>query len=204
MTTPPTLSAAVIESGRLVLRKVRDTDREGIVEVLTDPEVRAYLGGPGRREDVEQFLDRAGTADTTAAVGSYVIADRQADRFADFLVLSRHPAAVPGMSPARAGNWSCPTCCGATPGAPGWRSRPRRPRCAPPPLNCPTSRYWSSPRPLTAARAGWPTGWVSGGRHLRGVRRAADPRRGFAGLVPGSMTDERANQRGVSPGMPRG
>jgi hypothetical protein len=41
MTTPPTLSAAVIESGRLVLRKARDTDREGIVEVLTDPEVRA-------------------------------------------------------------------------------------------------------------------------------------------------------------------
>jgi hypothetical protein len=47
MTTPPGLSAAVIESGRLVLRKARDTECEGIVEVLTDPEVREYLGGPG-------------------------------------------------------------------------------------------------------------------------------------------------------------
>ncbi len=46
MTTLPTLSATAIESDRVVLRKARDADREGIVEVLTDPEVRAYLGGP--------------------------------------------------------------------------------------------------------------------------------------------------------------
>jgi len=50
MTTPPNLPAAVIESGRPVLRKARDTDREGIVEVLTDPEVRSYLGGPRRNQ----------------------------------------------------------------------------------------------------------------------------------------------------------
>jgi hypothetical protein len=41
----------------LVLRKPNGTDRAGIVEVLTDPEVRPYLGGPSRREDVERFLD---------------------------------------------------------------------------------------------------------------------------------------------------
>lgn len=70
MTTLPTLSAAVIESGRVVLRKARDADREGIVEVMTDPEVRAYLGGPRPREAVEQFLDTAGAAGATAAVGS--------------------------------------------------------------------------------------------------------------------------------------
>jgi hypothetical protein len=62
MTTLPTLSAPVIESDRVVLRKARDTDRKGIVEVMTDPEVRTYLGGPRPREAVEQFLDAAGTA----------------------------------------------------------------------------------------------------------------------------------------------
>ncbi len=62
MTTLPTLSAPVIESDRVVPRKARDTDRKGIVEVMTDPEVRTYLGGPRPREAVEQFFDAAGTA----------------------------------------------------------------------------------------------------------------------------------------------
>jgi RimJ/RimL family protein N-acetyltransferase len=96
MTTLPTLSATVIESDRVVLRKARDTDREGIVEVLTDPEVRAYLGGPRPREGVEQFLDQAGAASTTAAAGSYVIADRQGDRFVGILGLGRRAAGRPG------------------------------------------------------------------------------------------------------------
>jgi RimJ/RimL family protein N-acetyltransferase len=95
VTTPPTLSAA-IESDRLVLRKARDTDREGIIEVLTDPEVRAYLGGPRPRKGVEQFLDQAGTAGATAAAGSYIIADRQTDRLAGTLGLSRRAADRPG------------------------------------------------------------------------------------------------------------
>jgi RimJ/RimL family protein N-acetyltransferase len=96
MTTPTTLSAAVIQSDRLLLRKARDTDREGIVEVLTDPEVRAYLGGPRPREDVERFLDQAGTAAATAADGGYVIADRQTDQFLGILGLGRREAGRPG------------------------------------------------------------------------------------------------------------
>lgn len=94
MTTPPALSPTVIESDRLVLRKARDTDRDGIIEVFTDPEVRAHLGGP--RQGVEQSLDQAGTASITAAAGSYVIADRQTDRFIGILGLSRRPPARPG------------------------------------------------------------------------------------------------------------
>jgi hypothetical protein len=116
MTTPPGLSAAVIESGRVVLRKAGDTDREGIVEVLTDPGMRAYLGGPRRREDVEKFLDQAGPAAATAAAGSYVIADRQADGSSAFWSSAAARPTVPDISPARAGNWNCPMCCGATPG----------------------------------------------------------------------------------------
>ncbi len=96
MTSPPTLSAAVIESDRLVLRKARASDREGIVEVLTDPEVRSFLGGPRSREGVEQFLDQAGVSRTTAAAGSYVIADRQTDRFVGVLELGRRAVDRPG------------------------------------------------------------------------------------------------------------
>ena len=96
MTTLPTLSAAAIESERVVLRKARDTDREGLVEVFTDPEVRAYLGGPRPRAVVEQFLDQTGTASTTALAGSYVIADRQTDRFIGILALARRAADRPG------------------------------------------------------------------------------------------------------------
>lgn len=96
MTSLPDLSAPVIESDRVVLRKARDADREGIVEVMTDPEVRAYLGGPRAREGVEQFLDAAGTASATAAAGSYVIADGQTDRFVGFLVVDRRAAGRPG------------------------------------------------------------------------------------------------------------
>lgn len=96
MTTLPTLAAPVIESGRVVLRKARDADREGFVEVLTDPGVRAYLGGPRPREDVDRFLDRAGMTSTTAAAGSYVIADRQTDRFVGLLGLGRRAADRPG------------------------------------------------------------------------------------------------------------
>ncbi|WP_020416695.1 GNAT family N-acetyltransferase [Amycolatopsis sp. ATCC 39116] len=94
--TTPTLSAAIIESDRLVLRKARDADREGFVEVFTDPEVRAHLGGPRPRADVERFLDQAGAAATTAEPGSYVIADKQTDRFVGVLGLAPRAAGRPG------------------------------------------------------------------------------------------------------------
>jgi RimJ/RimL family protein N-acetyltransferase len=96
MTTLPTLSAPVIESDRVVLRMARDTDREGIIEVMTDPEVRTYLGGPRPRETVERFLDAAGTAGATAEAGSYVIADGQTGQFIGTLRLDRRAADRPG------------------------------------------------------------------------------------------------------------
>ena len=52
-----------------MLRKARDADRERTVEVLTDAEVRTYLGRPRRRANTERFLDQAGTADTTTGGG---------------------------------------------------------------------------------------------------------------------------------------
>ncbi|MBP2327738.1 RimJ/RimL family protein N-acetyltransferase [Kibdelosporangium banguiense] len=87
------LSADVIESDRLVLRKMRDTDREGLIEVFTDPEVRAYLGGPRPRSAVEQFLDQFGAA---ALPGGYIIADKQTDEFVGMLGFSPRAADLPG------------------------------------------------------------------------------------------------------------
>jgi RimJ/RimL family protein N-acetyltransferase len=143
MTTLPTMSAEGVESDRLVLRKAQDADREGLIEIFTDPEVRAYLGGPRPREDVERFLDSVGTVNTTALPGSYVIADRQTDRLVGILGLGRRPADHPGHVTPEGGSWSCPTCCGGTRGGQGWRSRPPRPRCVSPQGNCPTNLSWS-------------------------------------------------------------
>lgn len=85
-----------IESQRLRLRKACGADREGLVEVLTDPEIRHYLGGPRPREDVERFFDSAGAAAATAAPGSYVIADKPTDRLLGILGLSPRAAGKPG------------------------------------------------------------------------------------------------------------
>ncbi|MER6563465.1 hypothetical protein ABT300_38225, partial [Streptomyces sp. NPDC001027] len=44
MTPLPTLSAAEIGTDRLRLRRAHDADIDGLVELLTDPQVRAHLG----------------------------------------------------------------------------------------------------------------------------------------------------------------
>jgi RimJ/RimL family protein N-acetyltransferase len=96
MSRLPTLSATEVPSERLLLRKAHDADREGFVELLTDPEVRAYLGGPRPRSDVEQHLDAVGTATATSTPGSYVIADNTTNRLLGTLMLDRRPADRPG------------------------------------------------------------------------------------------------------------
>lgn len=96
MTALLTLTATEIESDRLILRKAQDADREGLVEIFTDAEVRAHLGGVRPRKDVEQFLDSVGTSSTTALPGSYVIADKSTNRLIGFLGLGRRPADRPG------------------------------------------------------------------------------------------------------------
>lgn len=91
-----TLSAVVIESDRVVLRKAQHSDHEGVVEVFTDPEVRAHLGGLRSREEMVALLDQIGAPSATAAPGSYVIADAGTDRFVGILELGRRPAGRPG------------------------------------------------------------------------------------------------------------
>lgn len=92
----PTLSAAQIATDRILLRKARDADREGLIELQTDPEIRTYLGGPRPREAVEQHLDAIGPANVTAEPGIFVIADRATDDLIGTLMLNRRAAELPG------------------------------------------------------------------------------------------------------------
>lgn len=93
----PMLSAVQIATDRVLLRKARDADRERLIELQTDPEVGAYIGGPRLREDVEQRLDAiGGTANATATPGTFVIADKATDDLIGTLVLSRRAADQPG------------------------------------------------------------------------------------------------------------
>jgi RimJ/RimL family protein N-acetyltransferase len=90
------LSAVEIATDRILLRKARDADRAGLIELKTDPEVCAYIGGPMPREAVEQRLDAIGPANVTAAPGVFVIADRATDDLLGTVELKRRAADLPG------------------------------------------------------------------------------------------------------------
>jgi len=91
------LSAVEIATDRILLRKARDADRERLIELQTDPEVWAYLGGPRRREGVERRLDQiGGTANATARPGAFVVADKATDDLIGTLGLKRRAADLPG------------------------------------------------------------------------------------------------------------
>ncbi|MEV4167547.1 GNAT family N-acetyltransferase [Nonomuraea dietziae] len=92
----PTLSATELASDRLLLRKAQEIDREGFIELATDPEVRAYLGGPKPRSDVEWYIDAVGAAGLTSHPGSFVIADITTNRLVGTLALERRSADRPG------------------------------------------------------------------------------------------------------------
>jgi RimJ/RimL family protein N-acetyltransferase len=97
MSRLPTLSAVEIATDRVLLRKARDADRERFIELQTDPEVWAYLGGPRLREAVEQRLDEiGGPANTTPHPGGFVIADRTTDDLIGTLEVKRRAADLPG------------------------------------------------------------------------------------------------------------
>jgi RimJ/RimL family protein N-acetyltransferase len=93
----PMLSAVQIATDRVLLRKARDTDRERLIELRTDPEVGAYIGGPRLREDLERRIDEiGGAANATASPGLFVIADKATDDLIGTLELKRRPADEPG------------------------------------------------------------------------------------------------------------
>ncbi|SEU40025.1 GNAT family N-acetyltransferase [Nonomuraea wenchangensis] len=95
MSPSPTLSATEVTSERLVLRKVHRADREDLIELMTDPEVQAYLGGPRPRSEVEQHFDTI-IANSTPRPGNFVIADNTTNRLVGTLMLARRSADRPG------------------------------------------------------------------------------------------------------------
>jgi RimJ/RimL family protein N-acetyltransferase len=58
-----------IRTTRLTLRELERHDRDAVIEILTSPEVRAYLGGPRQRDEVERTLP----AVLTGRAGLFVI-----------------------------------------------------------------------------------------------------------------------------------
>jgi RimJ/RimL family protein N-acetyltransferase len=96
MSQLPMLSAVQIATDRVLLRKACDADREGLIELRTDPEVGAYIGGPLPREAVEQRLDAIGTANVTATPGMFVIADKATDDLLGTLEVKRRAADLHG------------------------------------------------------------------------------------------------------------
>jgi len=96
MSELPTLSAVRIAADRLVLRAPRDADRARLIELRTDPEVGAYIGGPSPREAVEQRIDKIGGLANAAAPGVFIIAAKDTDAFLGTVQLTRLPADEPG------------------------------------------------------------------------------------------------------------
>ncbi|AMU19605.1 GNAT family N-acetyltransferase [Mycobacteroides abscessus] len=91
-----TVRAERIDAGAVVLRKACDADRDGLIEIMTDREVRAYLGGPRPRADVERFLGERGAHAATAAAGAFIVADSSNNRFAGTVTLDRRHSKLPG------------------------------------------------------------------------------------------------------------
>ncbi|MET0453251.1 MAG: GNAT family N-acetyltransferase [Mycobacterium sp.] len=96
MSSDPSLTLPYIDAGDVILRKALAQDRNPIIEHVTDPDVRAHLGGPQARDVVERDLDEAGIAAATGAPGSYVIADKGTDAFIGTVSLTRRGVHHPG------------------------------------------------------------------------------------------------------------
>ncbi|MFF3016603.1 GNAT family N-acetyltransferase [Streptomyces sp. NPDC057939] len=92
----PMPTAVEIPTERLRLRRAHDADIDGLVELRTDPQVRAHLGGPRPRSVVEQYFRTNGVGVLADRPGTYVIADKESDRLIGTLVLDRRSADLPG------------------------------------------------------------------------------------------------------------
>lgn len=90
----------LIETERLLLRPAVVADRAAVIEMLTDPQVRAHLGGPKPVADAEADFDRELGAVTlapgTGREYSLAVSDRGSDHRLGTVSLAPRPAGRPG------------------------------------------------------------------------------------------------------------
>lgn len=68
----------MIETERLLLRSWRDADREAYADIMVDPEVGKWLGGPFTREQAHERVDRFTKSLDETGLGRLAI-ERKAD-----------------------------------------------------------------------------------------------------------------------------
>jgi RimJ/RimL family protein N-acetyltransferase len=90
------LSAERIEAERIVLRKTIEADRERLIELRTDPEVGAYIGGHQDRTAVERRIAEVGMIKLGDVPGLFIIANRDTDLFLGTMQLMPRAADQPG------------------------------------------------------------------------------------------------------------
>jgi RimJ/RimL family protein N-acetyltransferase len=90
------MSAVRIEADRVVLRKPMESDRERLIELRTDPEVGAYIGGHQTREAVERRIAEVGLAKLGDVPGLYIVADKATDVLLGTMQLLPRAADQPG------------------------------------------------------------------------------------------------------------
>lgn len=91
-----TVTAPYIEGERVVLRKARDGDIEGVIELQVDARVRRFLGGPRPEREVRAALESVGAAALLADAGCYVLACKETDEMIGTMVLDRREPDMPG------------------------------------------------------------------------------------------------------------
>jgi RimJ/RimL family protein N-acetyltransferase len=91
-----TLTTNCIEGERVRLRKGRNDDADGLVEIQTDARVRRFLGGTRPEHEVRALVESVGAATLLATAGCYIVAERESDAMLGTMVLSRRGPEQPG------------------------------------------------------------------------------------------------------------
>jgi RimJ/RimL family protein N-acetyltransferase len=72
------IEPALIETGRLILRAWREADREPYADIMVEPEVGPWLGGPFSRQQAYERVDRFAASLAETGLGRLAI-ERKAD-----------------------------------------------------------------------------------------------------------------------------
>lgn len=83
-------------SPRIVLRSAVPADRDVVIELRTDPEVRRYLGGPQDAAEVAAEFDAYVVDGLPPRTGTWAIALASSDERIGSVLLTRREAARPG------------------------------------------------------------------------------------------------------------